>query len=109
MKDAQRQDLARQLWALGDEVRLRILERLPTTPDCESRTNVSGLAEDMGLSQPTISHHLRVLRQAGLVTHEKACRDCFYWVDVENAANMVEQLRSVVNRESVAQAAVSAK
>ncbi|MGF1448873.1 MAG: ArsR/SmtB family transcription factor [Opitutales bacterium] len=107
MTEEQQQTLARQLWALGDHVRLRILERLPDTPDCETRTNVSGLAEDLGLSQPTISHHLRVLRQAGLVTHEKMCRDCYYWIDRENAAEMLQALESLVNREGAPQTAAA--
>ncbi len=105
MTEEQQQTLARQLWALGDHVRLRILERLPGTPDCETRTNVSGLAEDLGLSQPTISHHLRVLRQAGLVSHEKMCRDCYYWIDRESAAQMLQALEALVNREQTAQGA----
>jgi len=88
--------LARQLWALGDVVRLRILRRLPRSPDCKSRNNVSQLAEDLGLSQPTLSHHLRILRQVGLVSYKKMCRDVFYWVDEEAATQVAEQLCNTV-------------
>lgn len=85
--------LAKQLWALGDVVRLRILAHLPREADCEHKNNVSELAGLLGLSQPTISHHLRVLRQAGVVKYQKMCRDCFYWIDPEAADSVVEALR----------------
>lgn len=88
--------LARQLWALGDVVRLRILRRLPRSPECKSRNNVSQLAEDLGLSQPTLSHHLRILRQVGLVQYKKMCRDVFYWVDEAAATAVAEHLCSLV-------------
>lgn len=77
-------------------VRLRILRRLPRSPDCKHRNNVSQLAEDLGLSQPTLSHHLRILRQAGLVSNHKMCRDVFYWVDEAATHAVAEQLCGVV-------------
>jgi len=86
-------ELARQLWAIGDVVRLRLLSLLPTNADCDSGNNVSRLAEELGLSQPTVSHHLRVLRQAGLVLNRKMCRDVYYWVDADEAGRVVEALR----------------
>ena len=73
--------LARQLKALSEPARLRILELLPVTRDCESVYNVSELAEELGIPQPTVSHHLRVLHQAGLVQCAKMCRDVYYWID----------------------------
>ncbi len=88
-------DLAKQLWAAGDPVRLRILQLLPQTPDCERGNNVSTLAKRLGLSQPTVSHHLRVLRQAGLVSYEKMCRDVFYWVDPAGAMSILTGLGEV--------------
>jgi DNA-binding transcriptional ArsR family regulator len=62
----------------------------------KSRNNVSQLAEDLGLSQPTLSHHLRILRQVGLVSYKKMCRDVFYWVDEEAATQVAEQLCNTV-------------
>ncbi|SRR5690606_18753578 len=88
--------LARQLWALGDVVRLRVLRRLPRSPECERRNNVSQLAEDLGLAQPTISHHLRVLRQAGLVKNKKMCRDVFYWLDEEQCAAVFSRIQELL-------------
>lgn len=84
--------LARQLWALGDPVRLQILRILPTEPTCHNACNVSKIAERIGLSQPATSHHLRILRQAGIITNEKKCRDMIYWIDLEANSAIREQL-----------------
>jgi ArsR family transcriptional regulator len=60
-----RERLAAQFKALGDPTRLAIVNCLAAYGD----TCVCDF--DVGLSQPTISHHLRVLREAGLVTAER--------------------------------------
>jgi ArsR family transcriptional regulator, arsenate/arsenite/antimonite-responsive transcriptional repressor len=73
--------LARQLWAVGDAVRIRILRMLPRSPDCEHGNNVTEIAARLGISQPTTSHHLRILRQAGFVEGRRMCRDVYYWVN----------------------------
>ncbi|MFW5418027.1 helix-turn-helix transcriptional regulator [Nocardiopsis sp. CNT-189] len=54
----------RRFRALGHPVRLGILRRLARTPD----TCACDFAEVFDVSQPTISQHLKVLREAGLVT-----------------------------------------
>ena len=73
--------LADQLKALGDSTRLRILELLPPVQRCEDVYNVSELAEELEIPQPTVSHHLKVLYQAGLIKNKKMCRDVYYWID----------------------------
>ncbi len=85
--------LAKQLWALGDVVRLHILDVLPDGPDCATACNVSQVAEAVGLSQPATSHHLRILRQAGLITNRRMCRDMIYWVERDEIAAVCEALR----------------
>jgi ArsR family transcriptional regulator, arsenate/arsenite/antimonite-responsive transcriptional repressor len=90
------EQLARQLWAIGDEVRMRLLRLLPSSEDCDHGNNVSRLAEQLGLAQPTVSHHLRVLRQAGLVKNRKMCRDVFYWIDPAAAEAVTTHLREVL-------------
>jgi len=59
-------DLVRVFKALGDESRLRILGALSEETYC-----VCDLAKCLGIAQPTLSHHLKVLRDAGLVIGEK--------------------------------------
>jgi ArsR family transcriptional regulator len=84
---AAQEKLASQLWAIGDPMRLRLLALLPESPNCEHENNVSRLAEVLDISQPSVSHHLRILRQTGLVSHRKMCRDVFYW---KNGAALLE-------------------
>lgn len=52
--------------ALGDPRRIQILYALHEQP-----RHVTALAEDLGIPQPTVSRHLRVLRQRALVTTER--------------------------------------
>ena len=88
--------LAKQLWAIGDPLRLQILRILPTEPTCENVCNVSKIAERIGLSQPAASHHLRILRQAGIITNQKMCRDMIYWIDLEASSAVTQSLRDLL-------------
>lgn len=60
---------ARILKALADPARLRLLSIIAAHEGGEAC--VCDLTEPVGLSQPTVSHHLRVLTEAGFVTREK--------------------------------------
>lgn len=62
-------DLARTLKALADPARLRLLSLVAAHDGQEAC--VCDLTEPLGLSQPTVSHHLKVLLDAGLLTREK--------------------------------------
>ena len=61
--------LARTLKALADPARLRLLSLIAAHDGGEAC--VCDLIEPVGLSQPTVSHHLKQLTEAGLVTREK--------------------------------------
>jgi ArsR family transcriptional regulator, arsenate/arsenite/antimonite-responsive transcriptional repressor len=63
MKPAAAQRLAARFKALGDPTRVAIVNRLAQAEE----TCVCDLTSAFDLAQPTISHHLRVLRDAGLV------------------------------------------
>lgn len=89
--------LAKQLWAVGDPVRLHILRILPTEASCENACNVSKIAERIGLSQPATSHHLRILRQAGIIANEKKCRDMIYWVRLDVSNELLTALHAVLS------------
>ena len=63
------QQLATRLKALADPARLRLLSILLASDDQEACT--CELTEPLGLSQPTVSHHLKKLAEAGLITGER--------------------------------------
>jgi ArsR family transcriptional regulator, arsenate/arsenite/antimonite-responsive transcriptional repressor len=65
----QAEQVAPQLKALADPVRLRLMSLIASHPGGEAC--VCDLNEAFELSQPTISHHLKVLHEAGLLDREK--------------------------------------
>src|SRR4051812_19672413 len=69
-------DLAPMFKALGDPVRLRLLSLIASTDEA----CVCDLTDAFDLSGSTISHHLRVLREAGLVDSERRGTWVYYWV-----------------------------
>jgi ArsR family transcriptional regulator len=82
---------AELLTALADPVRLRIVSMLAAAPEgtacgCE-------LEAPLGLAQPTVSHHLRILRQAGLVEGERRGRWVHYSLVPQRLEEITEALR----------------
>ena len=71
-------DLAKMFKALSDPVRLRLLSLIASHEGGEAC--VCDLTGPFDVSQPTISHHLKVLREAGLVGSERRGTWVYYWV-----------------------------
>ncbi|WP_269429954.1 ArsR/SmtB family transcription factor [Modestobacter caceresii] len=69
MSAEQATDLARTLKALADPARLRVLALVAGNEGRE--VCVCDLTEPLGLAQPTVSHHLKVLVDAGFLTRDK--------------------------------------
>lgn len=63
--------------ALGDEHRQRIL--LLFEPG--ERLNVGQIADESTLTRSTVSHHLKVLREAGVLKSEKIGKEVWFWID----------------------------
>ena len=76
--EADAMTLARQFAALADPVRLRMVSLLATAVG--GAVCACDLVQPVGRSQPTVSHHLKVLSDAGLVTSEKRGRNVWYSV-----------------------------
>ncbi|MDT9593143.1 metalloregulator ArsR/SmtB family transcription factor [Nocardioides zeae] len=71
------------LKALADPVRLRLYSRIAAAVDAVCVCDI----DDVGVSQPTVSHHLRKLREAGLIDCERRGTWVYYWpVDGATAA-----------------------
>ena len=69
MAPEQAEATAYLLKAVADPVRLRLLSLIRSTPEQEAC--VCDLTPAVGLSQPTVSHHLKVLTEAGLLTRQR--------------------------------------
>ena len=70
----ERATLAARFKALADPTRVAIVNRLAGAPE----VCVCAFVDDLGLSQPTVSHHLRILREAGLVDVERRGTWAYY-------------------------------
>jgi ArsR family transcriptional regulator, arsenate/arsenite/antimonite-responsive transcriptional repressor len=70
--------LAGALKVLADPARLRLLSLIQSQPSNEAC--VCHLTEPLGLTQPTVSHHLKVLLEAGLVEREQRGSWAYYRV-----------------------------
>ena len=66
---AEAEQLAAAFKVIADPARLRLLSLLASKPGAEAC--VCDLVEPLGLSQPTVSHHLKLLYEAGLLAREK--------------------------------------
>jgi ArsR family transcriptional regulator len=72
------EELAKVFKALGDPTRVRLLSIIGAHDDGEAC--VCDLTDPVGLSQPTVSHHLKQLVDAGLVTREQRGKWAYYRV-----------------------------
>jgi len=76
---------------LGDPTRLRVLAVL-----LSGRRNVSQIVADLGLSQPQVSYHLRMLREAGLASEEREGRWVWYAANWESGEPHVREILSLL-------------
>ena len=74
--------------AFSDENRLRILELLRSGEKCACK-----LLDDLQITQPTLSHHMRLLCEAGVVKGRREGKWVHYSIDPAGAAGVVELLR----------------
>jgi ArsR family transcriptional regulator len=92
--------LAALLRVLADPGRLRLLSLIQAQPSREAC--VCHLTEALGLSQPTVSHHLRVLFDAGLVDRERRGN----WVYYRTVPRALAELRDVLGETDVTELTV---
>lgn len=84
------QRIAPMFKALGDPVRLQLAARIAAS----GRTCVCDLTPHFSLSGPTISHHLKVLREAGLIDCERKGTWVYYWIRPESLATLAALLQA---------------
>jgi ArsR family transcriptional regulator len=83
-------EFARMFKALGDPVRLRLVSLIASHAGGEAC--VCELTDGFHLAGPTISHHLKVLREAGLITGERRGTWVYYRVEPAVLAQLSEVL-----------------
>ena len=90
LETKQADELAAIFRALGDPGRLRLLSFLAAQPGGEAC--VCNLTEPLGLSQPTVSHHLKVLTEAGLLERERRATWIYYRLRLERLGELCAAL-----------------
>jgi ArsR family transcriptional regulator len=80
--------------ALADDTRQRILQMLLEGERC-----VSDIVDAFEMSQPTISHHLNVLKQFDLVTSRKVGKQVFYAINRDNVVECCGRLMARFDAE----------
>ena len=101
-----------QLTALADETRLNIIILLINSTYC-----VRALSRELGISEPAVSQHLKILREAGLITGEKKGYFMHYQVNKNALYNLADEISSLAGIKSksclsnpeIQQSAVSVK
>lgn len=82
--------------ALGDEQRQRIL----LTFEPGERLNVTQIVAASTLSRTAVSHHLKVLRQAGALQSEKIGKEVYFWIDKGNIAETLQRVLDYVRNNT---------
>lgn len=82
--------ISRVYTALGDEHRQRIL----LTFERGERLNVGQIVEVSTLSRSAVSHHLKILREAGVLRSQKEGKEVYFWI---NKDFLIEAMETVVD------------
>lgn len=86
------QPMSRVFTALGDEHRQRILLLF----EKRERLNVGQIAEVSTLSRSTVSHHLKILREAKVLNSEKIGKEVWYWINCSYLEQVLDNVLTYV-------------
>ena len=89
-------NIAKVYAALGDEHRQRIL----LTFERGERLNIGQIVEVSTLSRTAVSHHLRILREAGVLSSEKQGKEVYFWIDKDFLVEAMETVVEYVRRNA---------
>lgn len=87
--------------ALGDEVRLTIIDALSGSTLNKQGLNVNQITQKTNLSRPAVSHHLKILKDAGLVNMRQAGTANYYYLTIaectQRLMNLGFRLQELIN------------
>lgn len=79
--------------AIGDERRRKILTILS-----KGSTTAGNIANKFKISQPTISNHLKILREAGLIKEKKVAQNRIYSLNKDRLKKVIETLSEIIEK-----------
>ncbi|MBD1372294.1 helix-turn-helix transcriptional regulator [Hazenella sp. IB182357] len=86
------QSIMKFFTALGDPIRLQIVYILGD----RGKLNVSEIAKEFEISRPSISHHLKILRDAQILESKKMGQEVFYWLARDIVASNLQLLADTI-------------
>lgn len=89
-------NIAKVYTALGDEHRQRIL----LTFEPGERLNVGQIVEVATLSRSAVSHHLKILREAGVLRSEKRGKEVYFWINKDFLLDAMETVVDYIRRNA---------
>lgn len=92
------QDCIPAFLVLSDETRQKIVLLLAENVE---GLNVTTITENMYLSRPAISHHLKVLKQAGIIGLDKKGTENFYFLTLKNTVEKIKDLIAMIEKNCV--------
>lgn len=93
----------RTLVALGDDTRLHLMLSMMAVVPCERGLRVGQIVEITNLSKPTVCHHLKILKEAGLVQMRREGTRTYYTLDsdpmvLDELIDTLQQTRALLAR-----------
>lgn len=89
-------DASNMFVALGDEQRQRIL----LTFEPGEQLNVTQIVAASTLSRTAVSHHLKILREAGVLQSQKNGKEVYFWVDKKKIAGTLQRVLDFVQKNT---------
>ena len=93
VSDETAETLARMFKALGDPTRVKLLSLIAAAPAGEAC--ICDMTEPVGLRQPTVSHHMKLLVESGLATREQRGKWAYYRVAPDMLRSLAMALEPV--------------
>lgn len=98
LDEAEAERLAGALRVMADPARLRLVSLIAAQPNGEACQ--CELTDEMGLSQPTVSHHLRVLHEAGVLDRQQRGRWAYYRIRSDPLTQLARAISPARRRAS---------
>lgn len=89
-------DTAATFIALGDEHRQRILLAF----EKGERLNILQIVSTTTLSRTAVTHHLKVLREAGVLDSEKIGKEVYFWINRHNVLKALQSVLTYIENET---------
>lgn len=83
-------DHARYFKALGEPIRLQLIQHISQGQNC-----ICHLQSQFSVSQPTLSHHMKILVDAGIVDSQKISKNVYYTINTVELNSAIEYLNAL--------------